>query len=191
MFLESGPAFVIEHLKRLTAAGIQPHFMLGDLNQYETVERLIRAGHYNGPLVLNYVAIGGGAAGTHPADLIEFARRVPDGAVLTIESIMRNVIPFSTIAIALGLHVRVGIEDNIWRRKGEKMTSVQQVEQMVRIARELDRDIANGLDAKAIYQIGTWYQSTDETLRKLGLTPNRSAEPFGCRYSPCSLAKIP
>src|SRR4030095_2483106 len=29
-------------------------------------------------------------------------------------------------AIALEVHVRVGIEDNIWRRKGERMTTVQQ-----------------------------------------------------------------
>ena len=127
MYLESGPKFYLEHLKRLRDAQIQPHFMLAHIAQFETVERLIRKGEYMGPLILNYVAIGGGASGTHPADLIEFARRVPDGAVLTIESIMRNVIPFNTIAIALGLHVRVGIEDNIWRRKGERMTSVQPV----------------------------------------------------------------
>ena len=173
MSFESGPVFVEEHLRRLVANGIQPHFMLGDLSQLETVERLIRKGNYQGPLVLNYVAIGGGAAGTHPADLIEFARRVPDGAVLTIESIMRNVLPFNTMAIALGLHVRVGIEDNLWSRKGVRMTSVQQVEQMVRIANELHRDVASGTEAREIYQIGTFYQSTDETLRKLGYAPNR------------------
>lgn len=173
LIVEAGPEFYLEHLKRLRNAGIQPHFMLGNLTQLETVERLIRKGHHNGPLILNYVAIGGGAAGTHPADLIEFVRRVPDGAVLTIESIMRNVIPFNTIAIALGLHVRVGIEDNLWRRKGERMTSVQQIEQMVNIANEIGRDVADGDDARRIYQIGTWYQSVDETLRQLGMPPNR------------------
>jgi hypothetical protein len=31
MTIPSGPAFVEEHLKRLQAAGIQPHFMLGDV----------------------------------------------------------------------------------------------------------------------------------------------------------------
>jgi hypothetical protein len=86
---------------------------------------------------------------------------------------MRNVIPFNTIAIALGLHVRVGIEDNLWRRKDERIASVQQVEQMVRIADEPDRDVAPGLHARRICQIDTWYQSVDETLRILGLPPNR------------------
>jgi uncharacterized protein (DUF849 family) len=185
MVVEASPAFYLEHLKRLRESGIQPHFMLGNVTQLETVERLIRQGHYCGPLVLNYVAIGGGAAGTHPADLVEFARRTPDGAVLTIESVMRNVTPMCAIAIALGLHVRVGIEDNLWRAKGERMTSVQQVEQMVRIARELGREVADGREARAIYRIGTWYQGADETLARLGLPPNRER---GRRGVPMRLA---
>jgi len=173
MVVEASPAFYVEHLKRLTANGIQAHFMLGTVHQLETVERLIRQGIYTGPLVLNYVAIGGGAAGFHPADMLEFIRRTPDGAVLTIEGMMRSVVPMCAMAVALGLHVRVGIEDNLWRRKGERMTSVQQVEQMVRIARELDREVATGDEARRIYQIGTYWRSTEETLAHLGLPPNR------------------
>ena len=173
MVVPAGPAWVEEHIKRLTANGIQPHFMLADIGQLESVERLIRRGVYTGPLMMNYVAIGGGFAGTHPADLIEFARRTPDGAVLTIEGLMRNVLPMNTIAIALGLHVRVGIEDNLWGKKGERMTSVQQIEQVVRIARELNRDIATCEEARKIYQIGEYWDSADETLSRLGLPPNR------------------
>jgi len=173
MWIPAGPTWVAEHLKRLTANGIQPHFMLGDVGQLETVERLIRRGVYTGPLILNYVAIGGGLAGTHPADLIEFVRRVPDGAVLTIETLMRHVLPMNTIAIALGLHVRVGIEDTLWGKRGERMTSVQQIEQIVRIAQELDRDIASCEEAHSIYQIGQYWSSADETLSRLGLPPNR------------------
>ena len=68
----------------------------------------------------------------------------------------------------MGLHVRVGIEDNLWDRKGERITSVQQVEQMVRISRELHREVASGDDARRIYQIGTQYDTADETLARLG-----------------------
>ena len=105
--------------------------------------------------------------------MLEFVRRCPDGAVLTIESLMRTVTPICTMAIALGLHVRVGVEDNLWRRKGERITSVQQVEQMVRIARELNREVATGEEAKRIYQIGTYWKDADEALAKLGWPPNR------------------
>lgn len=173
MVVEAGPDFYLEHLKRLHASGIQPHFQLATLAQLETVERLIRSGVHTGPLVLNYVAIGGGFAGRHPADLIEFVRRTPDGAVLTIESSMRAVAPMNAIGIALGVHVRVGNEDNLWRRKGERMTTVEQVEQMVQISEALGRDIATGTEAKKIYRLGEHYADSDETLARLGMVPNR------------------
>ncbi|MFJ3709984.1 3-keto-5-aminohexanoate cleavage protein [Streptomyces sp. NBC_01387] len=173
MVVEAGPDFYLEHLKRLRANGIQPHFQLATLAQLETVERLIRAGIHTGPLVLNYVAIGGGFAGRHPADLIEFIRRTPDGAVLTIESSMRAVAPMNAIGIALGAHVRVGNEDNLWSRKGVPMSSVAQVEQMVRISESLGRPVATGLEARKIYRLGEYFTDTDETLAQLGMVPNR------------------
>jgi uncharacterized protein (DUF849 family) len=175
MTIPSGPAFVEEHLRRLQANGIQPLFMLGDVGQLESVERLNRRGIYTGPLVLNWAAIGGGMDGPSPYNLMEFVRRTPDGAVLTIESIMRNVPPLNAMAIAMGLHVRVGIEDNLWGRKGERRTSVQQVEQTVRIARELHREIATGAQAKRIYKIGVQYRHADETLAAIGYAPNRQS----------------
>ncbi|MBP0625174.1 3-keto-5-aminohexanoate cleavage protein [Cupriavidus consociatus] len=174
MISPSNPSWHVEHLKRLVENGIQPQFMLGNVTQLETLERLIRKGLYTGPLNLNYVAIGGGAAGLHPADMLEFARRTPDGAVLTIETLNRNVVPMNTMAIALGLHVRVGIEDTLFGPDGKRATSVQQIEQMVRIARELNRDIATGEDARRIYQIGTQWKSAEETLNALGMVPNRA-----------------
>ena len=182
MWIPSGPAFVEEHLKRLQQAGIQPHFMLGDVGQLETVERLMRRGHYNGPLVLNWVAIGGGADGPNPRNLMEFINRCPQGAVLTVEGLMRHVWPLSAMAIAMGLHVRVGIEDNLWDRRGERITSVRQVEKVVRMARELHRDVASGEDARRIYQIGKRYESVDETLRKVGYEPNRQSGQRGFKW---------
>jgi hypothetical protein len=104
---------------------------------------------------------------------MDYVRRSPQGGILQLETIMRSVPPVMAMAIAMGLHVRVGIEDNLWRRKGEKFTSVQQIEQVVRIARELGRDIATGDDARRIMKIGTWYDSVDETLAALGMAPNR------------------
>ena len=73
----------------------------------------------------------------------------------------------------------MGIEDNLWGKKGERMTSVKQVEQQVRIARELHRDVATGKQAKAIYKIGEHYKSVDETLVKVGYAPNRKAGELG------------
>ena len=174
MTVPAGPGWVEEHLRRLQAAGIQAHFQLATVAQLESVERLARRGAYSGPLNITWVAIGGGFDGPSPYNMMEFIRRVPDGATLTLESIMRNVLPVNTMAIAMGLHTRCGIEDTLWGRRGERMTSVQQVEQLVRIARELGREVATGADARRIYRIGERYSSVDETLARAGYVPNRA-----------------
>src|SRR5690349_16561854 len=130
MTVPAGPAWVEEHLRRLAAADIQPQFQLANIPQLETVERLIRRGVYTGPLSLTWVAIGGGFDGPSPYNMMEFIRRVPDGACLTLETLMRNVLPINAMAIAMGLHTRCGIEDTLWGRKDRRMTSVQQIEQL-------------------------------------------------------------
>jgi uncharacterized protein (DUF849 family) len=190
MYLEAGPTFYETHLALLREAGIQPFFMLGHVHQLETVEHIIRTGKYMGPLNLTYVAIGGGAAARHPSDLVEFAVRTPDGAVLTNESIMRTIYPTNAMAIAMGHHVRVGVEDNLYGPKYERMTSVQQVEWCVNMARMLGRDIATATEARAVYKIGIVYDSIEETLRELGMPPNREPGQRGRpRWNDAALAR--
>ncbi|NDZ13241.1 transposase [Variovorax sp. WS11] len=173
MIVPSNPSWHVEHIRRLVAKGIQPHFMIGNMTGLESLLRLVRRGAYSGPLVLNYVAIGGGSAGLHPADMLEFARRTPDGAVLTLETLNRHIYPMNAMAIAMGMHVRVGIEDTLFGPRGERMSSVAQIEMMVRLACELGREVATGAEAHSIYGIGESWAGTDEALARLGLPPNR------------------
>jgi len=80
------------------------------------------------------------------------------------------------MAIAMGLHVRCGIEDNIWTQdRSRKMSTVEQIEQLVRIAKEFGRPVANAKEAREIYKIGTFYKNADETLAENGFAPNRKA----------------
>ncbi len=174
MTIPAGPEWVEEHIRRLSAKGIQTHFQLANITQLETVERMMRRGVCNVPLILTWVAIGGGFDAPNIYNLANFVRGVPDGAVLTLESSMLNVLPVNMMAIAMGLHVRCGIEDNIWTQdRKEKMSSVRQVEQLVRISREFGREIADGREARRIYRIGEFYANADETLARNGFAPNR------------------
>ena len=176
MTIPAGPGWLEEHIKRLSASGIQPHFQLANITQLETVERMMRRGVANVPLILTWISIGGGFDAPNIYNLANFVRACPDGSVLTLESSMLNVLPINTMAIAMGLHVRCGIEDNIWTQdRKAKLSSVKQVEQLVRISRELGRDIANCADARRIYRIGEFYRDADETLARNGFAPNRKA----------------
>jgi uncharacterized protein (DUF849 family) len=180
MVADATPEFYVEHLKRLRKNQIQPMFAMAHVHTLEAIEHLIRTGVYMGPLNHTMTAIGGaGGCGRNPFDFMEWVRRSPHGSVATYESLWRTVPPYAAMAVALGIHIRVGIEDNIWRRKGERMTSVQQVEQVVRIAKELGRKVATGDEARQILKIGTWYNSPDETLANLGLPPNRKDGQLG------------
>lgn len=173
MIVPAGPTWAEEHIRRLSAAGIQSAFQFYNINSFETVERMIRRGVYKGPLVMNWVAISGGMDAPNIYNLANFLRATPDGAMLTVESSMRNVLPINMMGIAMGLHVRTGIEDNLWTQdRTSKMSSVRQIEQLVRISREFGREIANGKEAKEICKIGVFYDSVEETLAKNGFAPN-------------------
>src|SRR6185436_8624256 len=50
--------------------------------------------------------------------LAHFARAIPAGCTWTVAGIGRRQTAMATMAIAMGGHVRVGFEDNIFYRKG-------------------------------------------------------------------------
>ena len=107
MTVPAGPAWLTEHLKRLTQNGIQPHFQLTGMHGLETLERMVRKGLYMGPLNLTWIGIGGGFDGPNPFNFFNFIHRVPDGCTLTSESLLKNVLPFNTMSMAMGLQIRL------------------------------------------------------------------------------------
>lgn len=91
MTVPAGPGWLAEHLKRLCANGIQPHFQLTGMHGWETLERMVRKGLYKGPLNLTWIGIGGGFDGPNPFNFFNFIHRVPDGCTLASESLLKNV----------------------------------------------------------------------------------------------------
>jgi len=175
MVVPSNPAWYEEHIRRLSAAGIQSAFQFYNLNSFETVERLMRRGVYKGPLVCNWVAISGGMDAPNIFNLANFLRAIPDGTKLTVESSMRNVLPINMMGLSMGLHVRCGIEDNLWNQaRSAKMSTVEQIEQLVRISREFGREVATGKEAREILKIGVFYDTVEESLAANGFSPNRN-----------------
>ncbi|MDM0020033.1 3-keto-5-aminohexanoate cleavage protein [Variovorax saccharolyticus] len=175
MTVPAQPGWAEEHIRRLNDAGIQSAFQCYNINSFESVERLMRRGVYKGPLVMNWVAISGGMDAPNIYNLSNFVRATPDGAVLTVESSMRNVLPVNMMGIAMGLHVRCGTEDNLWNQaRTRKMSTVEQIEQLVRISREFGREVATARQAREICKIGVFYDTVEESLLANGFAPNRN-----------------
>jgi 3-keto-5-aminohexanoate cleavage enzyme len=98
----------------------------------------------------------GGTRGT-PENLLDAIARlrvigVPWGDLrINVSAMGATQLPMTTIAMAMGLHVRVGMEDNVLYRRGEPVReNAQLVERAVRIARELDRPPATPQQARAL-----------------------------------------
>jgi uncharacterized protein (DUF849 family) len=173
MYYESGPGFVKEHLKRLVAAGIQPHFMIGSIKDLETVERIVRQGQYMGPYVLNWVAIGGGHDGPNPRNLMEFINRVPQNAVLTVEGLMRSVYPLCT-------HGHRDGPARARRPGGQSLGPPRRARDVGPADREDGEDFRGAVAADRDRRPGArnlqdrhLLLSVDETLEKNGWLPNR------------------
>jgi len=84
------------------------------------------------------------------------------------------------MGIAMGLHVRCGIEDNLWNQsRTEKMSTVKQIEQLVRMSREFGREVATGKEAREICKIGVFYDTVEESLAANGFAPNHKGRQQG------------
>ncbi|RAS05012.1 3-keto-5-aminohexanoate cleavage protein [Cupriavidus alkaliphilus] len=113
----------------------------------ETVERMTRKGTCDVPLILTWVAIGGGFEAPNLYNLANFVRACPNGSVLTLETSMLNVLPLNMMSIAMGLHVRCGIEDNIWTQRRDRAPWSRSSNSCACRA-SLARDVANGKEAR-------------------------------------------
>ncbi len=145
-------AFAVAMLER----GIKPEMEVYSPAMFGEVENLIEKELVRQPYYVNFVmGVGGmgGYPGT-PRNLNTMIDHLPEGAKFNVSGIGKAQLPMSAMAILTGGHARVGLEDNIYYRRGELASSnAQLVERVVRLAAELGRDIASPEDARAILAI--------------------------------------
>lgn len=141
-------------LSRIEKHGIAPELEIFDDGMLSTADVLFAKGLIRPPVHFDFVLGVPGAAAATAENLMHFARSIPAGCTWSAAGIGRHQIKISTLAIALGGHVRVGFEDNIYYRKGELADSnARFVERVVRIAREVGREPATIGEAREILRI--------------------------------------
>jgi 3-keto-5-aminohexanoate cleavage enzyme len=88
----------------------------------------------------------------HLNSLIDF---LPEGTIFNVTAVSAAQLPLTTLGMVLGGCIRVGMEDNIYYRKGEPVKSnAQLVARAVRIARELNKEPATPDEARKILGLG-------------------------------------
>ncbi|WP_027719370.1 3-keto-5-aminohexanoate cleavage protein [Desulfovirgula thermocuniculi] len=145
------PPDLVEHLARIMLErNIKPEIEVFDTAMINNAVLLKEAGLLREPLHFNFVLGIRGALPATPKNLFHLVESLPPGSTWTVTVIGPQHVYLSTIALAMGGHVRVGIEDNIYYQKGVLAKNVQLVERIVRIARAVGRDIATPDEARRI-----------------------------------------
>ncbi|KYH34619.1 3-keto-5-aminohexanoate cleavage enzyme [Clostridium tepidiprofundi DSM 19306] len=139
---------------RMIELNIKPEIEVFDKGMVDMAIRMNKKGFIKSPMHFNFVMGVNGGISASPRDLVFMAGSIPQGSTFTVSGIGRHQFPMATMAILLGGHVRVGFEDNVYISKGVLAKSnAELVEKVVRIAKELGREIATPKEAREILSI--------------------------------------
>jgi 3-keto-5-aminohexanoate cleavage enzyme len=134
--------------------GIKPELECFDKGMIDTTLRLNAQGLIKSPMHFNLVFGVRGGINATIRDLVYLIDNLPHNSTYTVTGIGQYEMPMAALSIALGGHVRVGLEDNIYISKGVLAESnAQLVDKVVRIANEMGREIASPYDARKILGI--------------------------------------
>lgn len=113
------PAHLRQMADAMRGAGAKPEIEVFDLGHIELARRLIAEGHIDSPPLFQIcLGIPHGAPAT-PQALMAMQAALPPGAVWSGFGISRMQFPMVAMVAALGGHVRVGMEDNLYLSAGE------------------------------------------------------------------------
>ena len=146
--------FTNKAAKEMKERKIKPEIEIFVRGMIENAMRLVKKGFLELPVHFDFVMNVPGAIPGTIDDLVYLRRSIPESCTWTVAGIGRTELPLAAHAIAMGGHVRVGFEDNVYYSKGVLAKSnAELVERVVRLAKELERPVATPDEARQILGI--------------------------------------
>jgi uncharacterized protein (DUF849 family) len=144
-----------EYARTFEANNTRAELEIYDVAMLSTVDYLVQRGFLKKPVQLQFVM---GILGGIPATIanLQFLYQTArdffgDDFVWSVCATGRNQFRMGTVAMLMGGNVRVGMEDSLFAGKGKMAkNNAEQVEKMVKIANELDIEIATPAQARQI-----------------------------------------
>lgn len=150
------PQYIEKLALKMKKLGIKPELEVYDVGMLEMVEYLVRKGLIDEPVHVDFVlGVKWGAPATIDTLLYMLRALERKGISFTwsAAAIGKNQLTINVATILLGGFVRTGLEDNIYYKKGVLATNKELVKRIVRISKELNREIATIEQAKEILKI--------------------------------------
>jgi 3-keto-5-aminohexanoate cleavage enzyme len=89
-----------------------------------------------------------------PANLLSLVNELPQPCVFELAAMGPYQLPLASMSVLLGGHVRVGMEDNIYLKKGQLLKSnAEIVERVVQMAHAINREVATPAQARQMIGI--------------------------------------
>jgi len=119
----------------------KPEIEIWDLGQVGAVEFMIMRNYVSKPLHVQFVMGGLSGMPATPATLTfvyEYARKALGDFTWSVAAVGKDQIPIAAVTLALGGHVRVGMEDSLWAGYGRlARNSAEQVARVVAMAEQM------------------------------------------------------
>jgi uncharacterized protein (DUF849 family) len=146
-----------EYLCRMVRENqVKPELEIYDVGHLYNLAYLVQENMLDFPLHLQFVMGVLGGIGTMPEDLIFLKRKAetlfgPENFTWSEVGVGISQFNLAALSFQMGGHVRVGLEDNIYIRKGTLAKSnAELVEKAIRMASEFDRTPATPDEARGI-----------------------------------------
>lgn len=147
---ENSPDLIKSLAKDMVQYGIKPEMEIFDLGMINNAVLLAKKGLAAPPLHFDFVMGLKGAVPATVENLVFLKNTIPLDATWTVAGVGPAQLSMGTHAILMGGHVRVGLEDNIYYKKGQPARNEDLVDRMVRLSGEMGRDVATPDDARDI-----------------------------------------
>ncbi len=137
--------------KEMKKYGVKPEFEIFDVGMISNALIMVKESLVEGHLHFDFVmGVPGGIPAT-AKNLLHMTEQIPNEATWSVAGIGRNQLTMAMVALPIGGHVRVGLEDNIYYKKGMLAKGNSElVARVARIAGELGREIATPKDARSL-----------------------------------------
>lgn len=131
--------------------GVKPECEVFEKGMIDTAIVMMKKGLISKPMHFNFVLGVSGAMTATARDLVFMVGSIPEGSTWVATGIGRHEFPLAQIAMAMGGHVRVGFEDNLYLEKGVLAKSNGElVAKVVDMAKLIGREIATPAEARVI-----------------------------------------
>ncbi len=143
---------IMNFAKIMQERGIKPELEVFDKGMIDIALKVDKKGLLNHPLHFDFV-LGVQMAAT-VRDLVFMAESIPAGSTWTATGIGKSTWNIVAATIAMGGHVRVGFEDNLYLEKGVlAKNNGELVAKVVDIAKLMGREVANPTEARQILSL--------------------------------------